>query len=111
MPTAPYLATCGDVAKWHICAWTPRCIGQPQTVPITVHRVLQMFRPITVERPKALLPLVNVPMITYTLEWLVASGVEEVQWNLLHTHGMAQLSLPAHDGRGYTKQLRLNPLR
>jgi translation initiation factor eIF-2B subunit epsilon len=37
-----------------------------------------MFRPITVEQPKALLPLVNVPMITYTLEWLVASGVEEV---------------------------------
>ena len=33
----------------------------------------------TVERPKALLPLVNVPMITYTLEWLVASGVEEVR--------------------------------
>ncbi len=32
----------------------------------------------TVERPKALLPLVNVPMIAYTLEWLVAAGIEEV---------------------------------
>ena len=33
----------------------------------------------TVERPKALLPLVNVPMIAYTLEWLVAAGIEEVR--------------------------------
>jgi NDP-sugar pyrophosphorylase family protein len=32
----------------------------------------------TVERPKALLPLVNVPMIDYTLEWLIMNGVEEV---------------------------------
>lgn len=33
----------------------------------------------TVERPKVLLPLVNVPMINYTLEWLLASGVDEVR--------------------------------
>ncbi len=39
----------------------------------------QRFRPMTVERPKALLPLVNVPMIAYTLEWLVAAGIEEVR--------------------------------
>ena len=39
---------------------------------------LQQFRPITVERAKVLLPVVNVPMIDYTLEWLVAGGVEEV---------------------------------
>ncbi len=51
---------------------------QTQTLAKTLRCVLQMFRPITVEQPKALLPLVNVPMITYTLEWLVASGVEEV---------------------------------
>ncbi|KXZ48102.1 hypothetical protein GPECTOR_30g197 [Gonium pectorale] len=37
----------------------------------------QRFRPITVERPKALLPLVNVPMIEYALEWLAMNGVEE----------------------------------
>ncbi|XP_048536754.1 translation initiation factor eIF-2B subunit epsilon-like [Triticum urartu] len=36
------------------------------------------FRPITLERPKVLLPLVNVPMIDYTLSWLETSGVEEV---------------------------------
>eukprot|EP01018_Ginkgo_biloba_P038992 Gb_36377 [translate_table: standard] len=38
----------------------------------------QKFRPITLERPKVLLPLVNVPMIDYTLEWLASVGVEEV---------------------------------
>ncbi|XP_042448920.1 probable translation initiation factor eIF-2B subunit epsilon, partial [Zingiber officinale] len=36
------------------------------------------FRPITLERPKVLLPLVNVPMIEYTLSWLDSVGVEEV---------------------------------
>lgn len=38
----------------------------------------QKFRPITMERPKVLLPLINVPMIDYTLEWLASVGVEEV---------------------------------
>jgi hypothetical protein len=44
----------------------------------------QRFRPMTVERPKVLLPLVNVPMINYTLEWLLASGVDEVRrsWDI-----------------------------
>ncbi|KAF5739513.1 translation initiation factor eIF-2B subunit epsilon-like isoform X4 [Tripterygium wilfordii] len=36
------------------------------------------FRPITLERPKVLLPLVNVPMIDYTLAWLESAEVEEV---------------------------------
>ncbi|KAK9137922.1 hypothetical protein Sjap_008516 [Stephania japonica] len=36
------------------------------------------FRPITFERPKVLLPLVNVPMIDYSLHWLESAGVEEV---------------------------------
>ncbi|KAK9292183.1 hypothetical protein L1049_020143 [Liquidambar formosana] len=36
------------------------------------------FRPITLERPKVLLPLVNGPMIDYTLAWLESAGVEEV---------------------------------
>ncbi|XVF56961.1 hypothetical protein PTKIN_Ptkin06aG0163100 [Pterospermum kingtungense] len=36
------------------------------------------FRPITLERPKVLLPLVNIPMIDYTLAWLDSAGVEEV---------------------------------
>ncbi|RYR02330.1 hypothetical protein Ahy_B06g081136 [Arachis hypogaea] len=36
------------------------------------------FRPITLECPKVLLPLVNVPMINYTLTWLESAGVEDV---------------------------------
>ena len=36
------------------------------------------FAPITYEKPKVLLPLVNVPLIEYTLEWLAGGGVEEV---------------------------------
>ncbi|KNA21848.1 hypothetical protein SOVF_039570 [Spinacia oleracea] len=36
------------------------------------------FRPITLERPKVLLPLVGIPMIDYSLEWLESAGVEEV---------------------------------
>ncbi|KAK6119803.1 hypothetical protein DH2020_046452 [Rehmannia glutinosa] len=37
-----------------------------------------LFRPITLERPKVLLPLVNAPMIDYTLAWLESAGVEEI---------------------------------
>ncbi|CAO2837518.1 unnamed protein product [Amaranthus hypochondriacus] len=37
-----------------------------------------IFRPITLERPKVLLPLVGIPMIEYSLAWLESAGVEEV---------------------------------
>ena len=36
------------------------------------------FRPITLETPKVLLPLVNAPMLEYTIEFLAQNGVEEV---------------------------------
>lgn len=36
------------------------------------------FLPITVEQPRALLPLVNTPLIDYSLELLVANGVNEI---------------------------------
>jgi translation initiation factor eIF-2B subunit epsilon len=36
------------------------------------------FRPITWEQPKVLLPLVNVPMLEYTIEFLAQNGVEEI---------------------------------
>ena len=36
------------------------------------------FRPITFEMPKVLMPLANVPMIEYTLEFLAAGGVQEI---------------------------------
>lgn len=36
------------------------------------------FLPITIEQPRALLPLVNTPLIDYSLELLVANGVNEI---------------------------------
>lgn len=36
------------------------------------------FRPVTWETPKVLLPLVNVPMLEYTIEFLAQNGVEEL---------------------------------
>ena len=42
-------------------------------------QTMQSFRPLTVERAKVLLPLVGVPLVEYTLEWLVSSGITEVR--------------------------------
>ncbi|XP_003382407.1 PREDICTED: translation initiation factor eIF-2B subunit epsilon-like [Amphimedon queenslandica] len=36
------------------------------------------FLPLTTEKPRALLPLVNRPLIDYTVEFLAVSGIEEV---------------------------------
>lgn len=36
------------------------------------------FRPLTHTMPKVLLPIVNVPMIDYTIEFLASNGVEEL---------------------------------
>ncbi|XP_031499945.1 uncharacterized protein LOC116264101 [Nymphaea colorata] len=55
-----------------------------EEVPVPLQAVLladsftQKFRPITLERPKVLLPLANVPMIEYALAWLESVGVAEV---------------------------------
>jgi translation initiation factor eIF-2B subunit epsilon len=38
------------------------------------------FRPMTLQSPKVLLPLVNVPMIEYTVEFLARNGVGEVRY-------------------------------
>jgi translation initiation factor eIF-2B subunit epsilon len=39
---------------------------------------MQKFRPVSDEVPKALLPVVNAPMMEYALEWLASNGVEKV---------------------------------
>ncbi|KAK0384350.1 hypothetical protein NLU13_8437 [Sarocladium strictum] len=36
------------------------------------------FKPLTVEKPRCLLPLANTPLIEYTLEFLAMNGVQEV---------------------------------
>lgn len=38
----------------------------------------ERFMPITLDRPRCLLPLVNIPIIEYTFEFLAVSGVQEV---------------------------------
>ena len=59
-----------------VCSLTWNCSANLHKV--TMSGATQSFRPITVERPKVLLPLVNVPLIDYALEWLAASAVSEV---------------------------------
>ncbi|KAI8468580.1 MAG: nucleotide-diphospho-sugar transferase [Monoraphidium minutum] len=51
---------------------------QPLTAVLLADSFTQRFRPITVERPKVLLPLANAPLIEYTLEWLALNKVEEI---------------------------------
>ena len=36
------------------------------------------FLPVTIEKPRALLPLVNRPLIDYTVEFLAVAGVKEI---------------------------------
>ncbi|KAJ3299908.1 hypothetical protein HK104_006059 [Borealophlyctis nickersoniae] len=38
----------------------------------------ERFKPLTLDRPRCLMPLANVPLIEYTLEFLALSGVQEV---------------------------------
>ncbi len=45
----------------------------------------QSFRPMTLCGPKVLMPLVNVPMIMYTIEFLAQNGVEEVSLLVCHS--------------------------
>lgn len=51
------------------------------------------FRPITCEGPKVLLPLVNVPMLEYTLEFLAQNGVEEVDLSKYQHHFLLLIRL------------------
>eukprot|EP00899_Mesostigma_viride_P016878 jgi/Mesvir1/25191/Mv12890-RA.1 len=53
-------------------------VASPLQAVVLADTFSQRFYPITEEMPKVLLPLCNVPLINYTLEWLYASGVEEV---------------------------------
>ncbi len=54
---------------------------------------LQRFRPMSLEKPKVLLPLVGVPMINYTLEWLASNKVAKASAPLLQLHPSQRLRL------------------
>jgi Nucleotidyl transferase len=64
----------GTTHAAHSATWQPLAAAPAAPAP----RAVQKFRPVTAELPKALLPLVNAPMIEYALEWLAAAGVEKV---------------------------------
>lgn len=42
------------------------------------------LRPLTLQNPKVLLPIAEVPLIQYTLFWLKSHGIQEVAINLYH---------------------------
>jgi NDP-sugar pyrophosphorylase family protein len=42
------------------------------------------LRPLTLQNPKVLLPIAEVPLIQYTLFWLKSHGIQEVAVNLYH---------------------------
>lgn len=67
--------TFGCSCSFQVASLTPYAAYQHANA----RRFAQRFRPISVERPKVLMPLVNVPMLDYTLEWLAYAGVEEVR--------------------------------
>ncbi len=52
---------------------------QPLQAILLADSFTNFFRPATLDVPKVLFPLVNVPMIEYTLEWLASNKVEEVR--------------------------------
>jgi translation initiation factor eIF-2B subunit epsilon len=45
----------------------------------------ERFMPITLDKPRCLLPLANIPLIDYTLEFLAVAGVQEI-FILLTSH-------------------------
>jgi translation initiation factor eIF-2B subunit epsilon len=51
---------------------------QPLQAILMADSFANAFRPLSFDKPKALLPLINVPMIEYTLEFLACNDVEEV---------------------------------
>jgi hypothetical protein len=63
---------------------TPACLPAPSPVhpsnPLAkpTDSFSGTFRPCSLDRPKVLLPLLNVPMLDYVMEFLVSSGVQEV---------------------------------
>lgn len=65
----------------------------------------ETFRPISLEMPKVLLPLANVPMLEYALEFLVSNGVQEVI--LFCTHHVEQIDAFVREQSQVAKRVRV----
>lgn len=69
----------------------------------------QRFRPVSAESPKVLLPLVNVPMLDYTLEWLAMNSVEEV-YVFCCAHAEAIQSHLENSGWTQSRRMAIHPI-
>ncbi|KAF4554668.1 eIF4-gamma/eIF5/eIF2-epsilon-like protein [Elsinoe fawcettii] len=56
----------------------PEAVEEPLQALVLTDSFETRFSPLTLERPRCLLPLANTPLLYYTLEFLAASGVQEV---------------------------------
>ena len=45
---------------------------------MVLSKCINRFAPLTASEPRALLPLLNVPLLDYTLEFLTTAGVQEI---------------------------------
>ncbi len=45
---------------------------------VVVDSFQKKFKPVTVEKPKALFPLLNIPLLAYTVEFLTLNRVKEI---------------------------------
>ena len=51
---------------------------QPLQAILLADSFTKTFRPISLEKPKVLQPLVNIPMLHYTIEFLASAGVKRL---------------------------------
>jgi len=65
------------------------------------------MRPLTLEKPKVLLPVGEVPLIVYTLAWLKSHGIREVAINLYHLGKKIKDLLG--DGSGFGVKIHYSP--
>jgi translation initiation factor eIF-2B subunit epsilon len=52
---------------------------QPLQAVLLADSFTNTFRPVSLEKPKVLMPLCNIPLFDYTIEFLASAGVEEVR--------------------------------
>ena len=68
------------------------CCNVGYYMPLKIPVCFQDFWPITVEVPRVLLPLANVPLIDWSLEWLATNNVEEVSFKISNSQLSSYLS-------------------
>lgn len=62
------------------------------------------LQPLTKILPKPLIPLLNIPLLDYTLQWLQEHGVQDVMINLHHLPTL----IPGRYGNGATRNMHIH---